>query len=938
MMKRIKAWLSLLLALIIACAALPAAGAEEGAFELVRTAESESLGGTVYYYRHRATGAKVVYCDSGEERRQFAIGFETPPVDSKGANHVLEHALFCGSEKYPTKNIMYYLQNASPSLIYNGTTADDFTYYYIMTDRETEYFNMMDVFLNGIFHPLFLTDENIFRQQGIRVEYTDGEARYNGVVYSELRLRNYNTEENSVNFLADKLYKSLYGETAPAFSAGGELDAIKSLTYEDVLRAYETCYIPSNSMTWLAGDIDLDRALEVLNGFFSENTAAAPEIRFENSERAPESPVLRYNIGEDTETVDIGFMSSGVPASAGAAERYARDILFEIIRDRMIEETGCRDVFTSGGIAGGISNLALLLSEIPMERTDEVLAAYDRVLQDLSESGIGGEDIDAYVEEQRAYFFVNWENVFSGLLYHDDPLIYTEIDSICDFLRGNGDCFAEVLRKYFADNPCSVAIVSGNGGFGPEDSRVEASPEELEAIRRETEEFQRWCDAEDAPEAIERIPFLTLDELGDVPERAEPALETRDGIPFYFTEKDGDRAHLFFPLDIADGALDDAQLAHDFLQTRADTAGFDYSTSLLPMENGATGEIDPRFVLSAPGEDLERLVIFLRSDAAWDADALAEYIRTAPDQILRRYYDPYSLSYELMNSAQSPGRRFAFQTSGTIDNGSPRYYRFLRSLDPDNSAELAARLRGLVESILDGKPVAEYVGERAGYEAFRGAACELFADAPERASAKFRLDEGCYSAATITRMADANHFMLAGFYGADEYSGKMAVLGKVLSARYITPAMRGKYGAYGARVSFDRTGMVSSVAGLEDIDLALEVWRGMGDFLRGARLTQRELDAYILSAVEEFDEWEYTASECGAEFALTGRASDEYDRIREEMLATTVEDIKGCADFVDSLVDQMRVFAVLGRDAADDAEFAFAYYADAETLEIVPAS
>ena len=936
-MEHMKRILSLLLVFLIACAALPAAGAEEGAYELVRTGESEALGGTVYYYRHRATGAEVVYCDSGAERMQFAIGFDTPPVDSKGANHVLEHALFCGSEKYPTKNIMYYLRNGSASFIYNGTTTDDFTYYYIITEHETEYFNMMDVFLNGIFHPLFLTDENIFRQQGIRVEYVDGEARYNGVVYNELRLKNLNTEENSVNFLADKLYKTIYGETAPAFNAGGELDAIKELTYEDLLRVYNTYYIPSNSMTYLAGDIDLDKTLDILDGFFSENTTAAPEIRFEDSKRTPEAPVLRYNIDEDTRTVDIGFMSSGVPASADAAERYARDILFEIIAKRMEAETGCGDAFTSGGIAGGISNLALLLSEIPIDRVDEVLAAYDRVVRELGEDGIDEEDIDTYLEEQRAYFFVSWENVFSGLLYHDDPLIYTEIDTICDFLKGNQEYFAGVLEKYFLENPCRVAVVSGNGIFSSEDSRADVSPEELEAIRRETEAFQAWSDAEDPQEVIDRIPFLTLDEIGDAPARVEPVLETRDGIPFYFTEKDGDDAHLFFPLDIADADLDCAQMAHDFLQNQMDAAGFDFYTALLPMENAATGEIDPRFLLSVSGKDLENLMDFLRSDAAWDADALAEYIRTAPDQILSRYYDPYSLSYELMNSAQSPGRRFAFQTSGTIDNGSPHYLHYLRELDPSESTEIAAKLRALVEAILDGKPTVEYVGSREGYEAFRDAACALFADAKERTSARFSLDEGCYSAATITKLADANHFMLAGTYGSDKYSGKLAVLGKVLTAKYIVPTMRGKYGAYGARVNFDRTGMVASVAGLADIDLAIDVWRGMGDSLRNMRLTQRELDAFIVSTVEDFDEWEYTASEYGAEFALEGRSPDESERIRREMLAYSVEDIVGYADFVDGLVNQLRVFAVLGRAAADGAEFEFAHYADAETLEITPA-
>ena len=94
---------------------------------------------------------------------------------------------------------MHYIQNGTSSLILNGVTSDDCTYYLINSENKNEFYNMIDVYMNGIFHPLFLTDKNIFRQQGIRVEYADGKARYNGVVYNELRIKNLNTEENSVH-------------------------------------------------------------------------------------------------------------------------------------------------------------------------------------------------------------------------------------------------------------------------------------------------------------------------------------------------------------------------------------------------------------------------------------------------------------------------------------------------------------------------------------------------------------------------------------------------------------------------------------------------------------------------------------------------------------------------------------------------------------------
>lgn len=942
-MKRIKIFSALLTAVMMINMTFAVVLAESSAFELIRTDKSGTLGGTIYYYRHKLTGAEVVYNDNSSDNLQFAIGFKTPPIDSKGANHVLEHTLFCGSEKYPTKNLMHYIQNGTSSLILNGVTADDCTYYLITTRNQTEYFNMIDVYMNGIFHPLLLTDENIFRQQGIRMEYADGKVRYNGVVYNELRIKNLNTEENSVNFLADKLYRSIYGDTAPSFSAGGELDAMKELTYEDLLRVYNTYYIPANSMTYLSGNMDIEKAFDVLDAFFSENSTKAPKISFEDTKQIPSEPACEYNVDENTKTVDIGFMSSGVPAAADAKERYARDIIFNIIGKRMESETNCTDMFISGGNTGGVANLAMILSEIPIEKKDEIISAYYKVLDELSEKPIDERDVDAYIEQERRYFYANWENVFNGLLYHSDPIAYTEIDAVCDYLKNHKEYFTEILKKYFAENPYSTVIVSGNGSFGPEDSSVKVSPDEFERIKHETEEFQKWNDAEDAPEIIDEIPFLTLEEVKAVPEKSEPIYELQSGIPFYYTEKDESSASLYFPLDIEDEDFYYVQLLHYFLERQANKSGLGFYTMLTPLENVENlQEIHPHFLFGLYGdnvaETLKTVIAFLRSEDTWNADDLAEYIKEAPQKILAGYYDPYFVSSELKNSALSAGGRFGYLfPQNTFVKGSAPYYYFLQSLNLNDTSDIVERLKTLAQDIiLDSKPVVEYIGKSGDYEEFKNVAVERFADAPKHKSANLQLPIGYYSAATITKLADANHFMITAPYDYGEYSGKLKVLAKVLAAKYITPTMRGKYGAYGAGVYFYETSMTSVATGLSDIDLAIEVWRGMGDYLKNLQLTQKELDAFIVSAVEQYDEWDYMVSEYGAGFALTGKSSEVCDKIRNEMLTTTVDDIKGYADFVDGLVGQMRVFAVLGKSAADTAKFDFAYYADGDTLAVVP--
>ena len=164
-MKRRTKLISMIIAGAMLISGIPALAYEQTdftgtGFDMTDTIQSDDFGGTVYRLEHIKTGAEVIYVDNGAERLDFTIGFKTPPADNKGANHVLEHALFCGSDKYPVKNIMPYIRENALAESLNGVTADDITRYEIKTSNETEFYNLMDVYLNGIFHPLLLRDEN----------------------------------------------------------------------------------------------------------------------------------------------------------------------------------------------------------------------------------------------------------------------------------------------------------------------------------------------------------------------------------------------------------------------------------------------------------------------------------------------------------------------------------------------------------------------------------------------------------------------------------------------------------------------------------------------------------------------------------------------------------------------------------------------------------
>jgi hypothetical protein len=59
----------------------------------------------------------------------FVIAFRTPPTDSTGVAHILEHTVLCGSQRYPVRDPFFMLLRRSLNTFMNAMTASDYTMY-----------------------------------------------------------------------------------------------------------------------------------------------------------------------------------------------------------------------------------------------------------------------------------------------------------------------------------------------------------------------------------------------------------------------------------------------------------------------------------------------------------------------------------------------------------------------------------------------------------------------------------------------------------------------------------------------------------------------------------------------------------------------------------------------------------------------------------------
>ena len=67
------------------------------AYKLVKKEKLNDIRSTGYLFRHIKTGARVMAIENDDENKVFNIAFRTPPKNSTGEAHILEHSVLCGS-------------------------------------------------------------------------------------------------------------------------------------------------------------------------------------------------------------------------------------------------------------------------------------------------------------------------------------------------------------------------------------------------------------------------------------------------------------------------------------------------------------------------------------------------------------------------------------------------------------------------------------------------------------------------------------------------------------------------------------------------------------------------------------------------------------------------------------------------------------------------
>ena len=198
-MKIIKKWIALLLtlALLAGCAlaeagtapveagrALPEVGDALHGFTVAGIYPYESMNAQAVEFVHDKTGATLLWIANDSIDRAFVVGFRTHVTDDKGVPHVFEHATISGSEKYPNPNQFMTAVYGTYNTYMNATTTRTFTYYPSSSLSDEQLLRYVDFYMDGVYHPLVLTDERLMQREAYRYELpsADSELTLQGTV------------------------------------------------------------------------------------------------------------------------------------------------------------------------------------------------------------------------------------------------------------------------------------------------------------------------------------------------------------------------------------------------------------------------------------------------------------------------------------------------------------------------------------------------------------------------------------------------------------------------------------------------------------------------------------------------------------------------------------------------------------------------------------
>ena len=624
-------------------------------FEKIRELEIPELNSKAEIYRHTKTGGRVLSILNDDENKVFGISFRTPPEDSTGIAHILEHSVLCGSRKYPVKEPFVELLKGSLQTFLNALTFPDKTCYPVASANLQDFYNLVDVYLDAVFFPNL--DENRLKQEGWHYELSGvaDEMTYKGVVYNEMK----GAYSSPDSLLYEHSQQSLFPDNTYGLDSGGDPEVIPDLTWEQFSRFHKTHYHPSNAYAYFYGDDDPEKRLEILAEYFDQfEKIDVSDSRVPLQDRFKEAVAVRKPYPASQRLAKGMFtVNWGLAETADANLNLALHILEHILIGlpssplrKNLMDSGLGEDLAGVGLEADIRQMffSVGLKGIHPSNAHKVESIIFHTIKELVEKGIDPKDVEAAInsvefglrENNTGSYPRGLTLMFQALsswLYdkedgvEGDPLLLLPFEeplkNVKHWVASGDNIFEELLARLFLYNPHrSTVLLEPDQKMAASlatmekerlaAAKAEMSEEQVKGIIAEAKELHRLQEEPDSPEALASIPRLAVGDLDKKNQIVPTEVKHVNGVPCYHHDLfTNGIAYLDFGFDLT--TLPDELLPYTALfgrmLTEMGTLDRDY-VELSQWIARTTGGIYPQvFVSPIRGTDRAAARLFVRA-------------------------------------------------------------------------------------------------------------------------------------------------------------------------------------------------------------------------------------------------------------------------------------------------------------------------------------
>lgn len=940
--------------------------------EIIKEANS-----TVRLFKHEKSGARLFYMENEDDNKVFSVTFRTPPKDSTGLPHILEHSVLCGSGKFPTKEPFVELVKGSMNTFLNAFTFGDKTMYPVASRNDKDFENLMDVYLDSVFHPNIYKYPEILKQEGwhYELEDTSEELRYKGVVYNEMK----GALSSPESVLSRKLRETLFPDTPYGYESGGDPDVIPELTQEEFISFHKKYYHPSNSYMFLYGKLDVLGHLKFIDEEYLRDFEAIhvdSSIPVQKSFEAMQSFELEYPISAQEDEKDKTYLSLNyaVGLSTDSELYIAMDILEHILlatpasplKKALIEAGLGRDVF------GKYDNSILqpVFSVIVKNSNEESLEEFKTVVSDtlnglvhegldskLAEAAVNLKEFQLRESDSAGYpkGLIYNINIMDSWLYDKDPIMHLRYELIFEKIRLglNNRYFENLIEKYLLNNSHSSLLVlkpkKGLSEGKDEETKAKLksikdnmSKEQLQELVNETGRLKKWQNTPDTPEKLALIPMLSI---GDIDRKAEV-------LPQQVKEESGVTvlAHHMFTNDIvyANLLFDTTAVPQDLLPYIPLLSGI---LGRISTENYSYGELSKEIDMHTGGISFSTQVYGEKDDDSKYhpvfsikgralASKMAKMFELISEIIARTKFDDFKRIKEIIQENKSRIEMRISNEGYTIackrlfsyfsDEGSYletisglTYYRFIDGIERnfENSIdEVSENLRKLMSLIF--RKDALIAGVTCEEDEYSSFAKGLESVLRGLGGGKYQATKYVFEIESLNEglMTQGKVQYVAQGYNFIKlgyaYTGKLQVLKTISRYSYLWNRIRVQGGAYGAFSGFEKNGNMFIVSYRDpNLKETLKVYDEMYDYLKDFRIEEREMTKYIIGTISKLDLplTPFMKGERAIEYYMRKITAEDLQREREEILGTRQQDIRELSDMIFEIMKRQS-YCVLGSE------------------------